>query len=152
MFDTIRARPAAAADLDRLTELFDAYRVFYQQRSDRPRARAFIEARLDQRDAVILLAETEAGAVGFTQLFPSFSSVATGRIWILNDLYVAPQARRGGVAAALLEAARAHALETGAVRLVLETSPDNRAAQALYEKLGWLRDEAWHYRLELTAG
>lgn len=143
-------RRADATDLDPLAELFDAYRVYYDQPSDPARARAFLKQRLERGEAVILLAETGSQVVGFTQLFPSFSSVATARIWVLNDLYVAPEARRRGVAAALLEAARVHALATGAVRLVLETLPGNRPAQRLYEKLGWVRDETWHYRLDLT--
>ncbi len=144
-------RPAVTADLDQLAGLFDAYRVYYEQPSDPARARAFLEQRLERGEAVILVAEIDSRAVGFTQLFPSFTSVGTAPIWILNDLYVAPEARRHGVAQALLEAARVHALETGAVRLVLETLPGNRAAQALYEKLGWIRDQAWHYRLDLGA-
>lgn len=143
-------RQANLNDLDQLTELFDAYRAYYRQPSDPGRARAFLQARFRRQDSVILVAETEGDVVGFTQLYPSFSSVATAPIWILNDLYVDPAARRRGIAAALLEAARAHAVQTGATRLVLETLPENKPAQALYEQRGWVRDGTWHYQLELT--
>lgn len=72
------------------------------------------------------------------------------RLWILNDLFVAPGARRRGVAAALLEEARRLAVETRANGLELATVTDNLPAQSLYEKLGWRRDDAFHrYSLSL---
>ena len=89
-------------------------------------------------------------ALGFVQLYPSFSSVAARRIWILNDLYVVPGARKQGIGRALLDAAAQHGLSTGARRLVLSTATTNRAAQALYESYGFLRDEQFlTYQLEL---
>ncbi len=149
----IAVRPAQAPDLEALVELFDAYRVYYRQPSSRRRVRAFLESRLKRQDSVILIADSGAASpAGFTQLYPSFSSVALARLWILNDLYVDAGARRRGVATALLEAARRHALATGAVRLVLETLPDNAPAQALYRKLGWTRGQTWHFELELSPG
>ena len=92
----------------------------------------------------------EGGPVGFTQLFPSFSSVSLKRLWILNDLFVTPNARRAGVAKALLERARQYALDTRAKALVLSTEVDNKSAQRLYEALGWRRDETFYtYGLEV---
>lgn len=129
--------------------LFDGYRVFYKQASDYEAARLFLGARLAQNDTVIFLAELGGKAVGFTQLFPSFSSVSVKQLWILNDLFVAPEARRGGVARALLERARDYALETQAKGLVLSTEIDNKSAQSLYEALGWRRIDAF-YTYQLT--
>ncbi len=91
---------------------------------------------------MVFVAEGPAGAVGFTQLYPSFSSVSMKRLWVLNDLFVAPEHRRGGVATRLLEAARAHARETGAKGLSLQTATDN-PARRLYESRGWKRDEVF---------
>lgn len=140
---------ADASHLDALVPLFDAYRVFYRQASDPGAARAFLAARLTQQDTVIFLAD-KGGPVGFTQLFPSFSSVSVKRLWILNDLFVSPEARQGGIAKALLERARRHALDTHAKGLVLTTEIDNRSAQKLYEAMGWQRDETFYtYRLEV---
>ena len=94
---------------------------------------------------MILLAEDARGdALGFTQLYPSFSSVAARRIWILNDLYVLPAARGQGVGRAVLEAAKTHALATGAHRLDLSTAHDN-PAQKLYEAAGYTRDNHFHH-------
>lgn len=140
---------ATLDDLEALIPLFDAYRVFYAQPSDSEAARAFLRKRLTRNDTVVFLAQQEGRAVGFTQLFPSFSSVSVKRLWILNDLFVTPEARRGGVARALLERARAHAVESSAKGLVLSTAVDNTHAQRLYEGLGWTRDETF-YTYELT--
>lgn len=130
--------------------LFDAYRVFYEQPSDPARARDFLEQRLHSGDSVIFMALCDNVALGFTQLYPSFSSVATQRIWILNDLFVVPDARGHGVAQALLQHAQQWGQETHAKRLVLTTAIDNVAAQRVYEKLGWQRDTAFrHYELAL---
>ena len=133
----VTVRPATAVDLDALAALFDGYRQFYAQPADRVRARAFVKERLVAGDTVFLVAEAGSALVGFTHLFPSFSSVAARRLWILNDLFVAPDARRQGVAEALMEAAEAHGRATGAARLVLQTAVDNAPAQALYRRLGW---------------
>ncbi|MGY2895803.1 N-acetyltransferase family protein [Deinococcus sp. UYEF24] len=146
-----RVRRAIAADLPLVAPLFDAYRVFCKQPSDLAGAHAFLTERLRLNESVILLAELEDGvAAGFTQLYPAFTSVGIRRLWYLNDMYVAPQARRRGVSTALLEAARQHGLETGAARLVLTTELDNLAAQATYEAHGWKRDERYYtYELPL---
>jgi GNAT superfamily N-acetyltransferase len=143
---------AAVADVDAVAPLFDAYRQFYGQRSDLAAARAFLDERLRREESVIFLAvaDGEPGreALGFTQLYPSFSSVSIRRLWILNDLFVRPGVRRGGVGRRLLERAREWAIETDAKGLTLATAVNNAAARALYESCGWRRDDAFeHYVL-----
>ena len=138
-------RRATADDLDALTALFDAYRVFYKQPSDMAGARAFLAERFAREESVIFLACDEAGAaIGFTQLYPSFTSAGMQRIYILNDLFVAQGARRQGVGTALLDAATSFAREAGAARLALSTAFDNLAAQSVYEAHGWRRDEQFY--------
>src|SRR3546814_18932118 len=102
---TTNIRRASTADLDALVPLFDAYRMFYAQPSDPVRARDFLAERFANNESVVLLAERGASAIGFTQLYPVFSSVRTARTWLLNDLFVIDGARRHGVARALLDAA-----------------------------------------------
>lgn len=146
---------ATLEDLDALTTLFDGYRVFYKQSSDPALARAFIEERLRLDESVIFIARDGGNreALGFTQLYPMFSSVSARRIWVLNDLFVASTARKRGAARALMDRARDFAMEAGALRLILETAEDNRAAQALYESLGYVRESGErHYALELQTG
>jgi GNAT superfamily N-acetyltransferase len=101
---------------------------------------------------VIFLAELDGLAVGFTQLYPSFSSVSMARVWVLNDLFVAQSARRLGVGQALLQAAADHARALDAVRLSLSTAVDNLSAQALYASKGWMRDQKFFvYNLSLQS-
>jgi GNAT superfamily N-acetyltransferase len=147
----LRILRAASKDIDDLVPLFDGYRQFYGQRSDPAAARAFLSRRIERDESVIHLAYTSPReAAGFTQLYPSFSSVSLRPLWILNDLFVRTDVRRGGVGRALLERAREHALETGARGLVLSTGVTNKAAQTLYESCGWKRDdEFFHYYLFL---
>ena len=115
-------------------------------------AREFIRERLERNESILFIAlQNDGTAVGFTQLYPSFSSVSAARIFILNDLYVVPEARRRGVAAALLSASEAHAREAGAIRLSLSTAIDNEAAQTLYASRGWERDSRFHsYNLSIS--
>ena len=149
---------AGMEDIPQVVPLFDAYRQFYKQAPDREGARRFLSARLQEKSSVIFLAFRidENGvrhACGFTQLYPSFSSTTMETIWILNDLFVAPDARRLGVGKALLEHARDFGRKTQAKELTLQTAVDNYTAQALYEAAGWQRDEEFlTYNLYLNNG
>lgn len=135
---------ASPAHLDVLVPLFDSYRVFYRRPSDPASARRFLADRIARRESVIYLAVVDTAAAGFVQLYPSFSSASMQRLWILNDLYVASNARRHGVAQALLARARRLAEETGAKGLTLSTAVDNTPAQRLYESQGWKRDRDFY--------
>lgn len=145
----VQVRPAQLRDLDQAAPLFDAYRQFYRLPPDLAVAHAFLSARLERRESVLLLAESDATLCGFAQLYPSFCSLAAAPILVLYDLFVAPAARRRGVGRALLQASRRHAQACGAVRLELATARGNAPAQALYESEGWLRDEEF-YRYSLA--
>ena len=146
----METRRATLADLAQLVPLFDAYRQFYRQPSDPGRAERFLRERLERDESVIFLATDGVSSLGFVQLYPSFWSVAACRSWILNDLYVAPSARRAGVGRALLERARAHAESSGAGGMSLATQRSNVTAQRLYEGLGWVRDQEFlHYELSV---
>ena len=145
--DTTTISRAGPADLDALALLFDAYRQFYGQPSDVPRARDWLRSRLRVGESVVLLAKRDNAIVGFVQLYPMFSSVRTARTWILNDLYVDAGARRGGVARSLLDAAADFARKDGAAGISLETTQDNAAARALYRAAGWNEDATQWYSL-----
>jgi ribosomal protein S18 acetylase RimI-like enzyme len=144
-------RRAGPQDLDALAALFDAYRRFYGQPADIPRARDWLRTRMRFGESVVFIAERDGIAVGFTQLYPMFSSVRTARTWILNDLFVAESARRGGMAHALLDAAVQHARDDGAVGISLEAARDNTAARALYRAAGWQEDATQWYSVDLPA-
>lgn len=132
---------AAPEDVSRIAPLFTAYRGFYAQRPAEHTDAEFLARRLRIGESVILFATDHAGAVaGFTQLYPTFSSVRCTHDWILNDLFVDQHHRRAGVARLLLRAAREFARFTRAGRLSLKTESDNIPAQRLYESDGWKRD------------
>ena len=137
-----------------MAPLFDAYRQFYGSETDIEGATDFLTERLGNNESVIFLAligeGEQATPVGFTQLYPLFSSTRMKSLWLLNDLFVAPESRRFGVGRTLLEHARDLAMESGAAGLMLETAVDNTPAQALYESLGWVRETKFYtYNLEL---
>jgi len=146
-----RVRQATLLDLEQLSTLFDRYRQFYGRASDVAAAREFLLARFTSKESTLLIAHEDERPVGFTQLYPSFSSVSLARIFILNDLFVSEQARRNGVASALMSAAVKFASTLGAVRLSLSTAITNDAAQALYHSAGWKRDDQFFvYHLAIT--
>ena len=142
----VRTVRAELDDLDALVPLFEGYREFYGQRSDPDGARAFLAERFKRGESVIFLAVVDGAIVGFTQLYPLFSSVSMKRLWLLNDLFVSADARKSGAGRALLERAERWAAETGAKGLTLSTQITNASAQRLYEACGWTRDDEFvHY-------
>lgn len=146
----IAVRQATIFDLDLIVPLFDGYRQFYRRPKDPDLARRFLLERFQHRESIIFLALKEDGeAVGFTQLFPSFSVLSATRIFILNDLFVSLEARRMGVGSMLLDAAARFGRAAGAVRLTLSTEVANQTAQALYEREGWKRQTEF-YSYDLT--
>lgn len=149
---SIIVQQATLEQLDEVAALFDAYREFYGQSSDPEGARGFLLDRFEHMQSVIFIAidQGTGRAIGFTQLYPVFSSISMKRAWILNDLYVQESARGRGAAKLLLEQAKLHGRLTGAKGIELSTAPDNTTAQALYEKFGFERDDAFlHYYLTL---
>jgi ribosomal protein S18 acetylase RimI-like enzyme len=151
----LSVKRAGLEDLDRLVPLFEAYRAFYGQQPDPEGARQFLEDRLRNEESVVFLAtgapaDPEA-AVGFVQLYPLFTSSGMLRVWLLNDLFVAPPHRRSGAARQLMEEAQELAAATGASQLRLATAKDNAAAKALYHSLGYRLDTTFdHYSLAVA--
>ena len=139
---------ATLNELEDVARLFDLYRQFYQQAPDLDKAREFIRERMVAQESVIFVAYQGEGddkvAVGFTQLYPTFSSVSAQRSFTLNDLYVAAEHRKVGAARALMNKAKEHAQLAGAKGLGLSTAIDNVSAQALYDSLGYRRNETFY--------
>ena len=135
---------ATNQDIDQVAELFNDYRIFYGCENQLNLAKQFIAERISQQQSVVFYAKDESGEmVGFTQLYPSFSSVSMASIWILNDLFVANSARKSGVGRALMMRAKDYAIETKTKGLALETAVTNDNAQALYESLGYEKQSGY---------
>ena len=138
-------RLAVIADIEQVAMLFDQYRQFYDQTADIALAKNFIANRLNQNDSVIIVAEnSENKLVGFCQIYPSFCSLAAAKIGILYDLFVDTTNRKTGAGRALMLAAHEYAASNNMVRIDLTTAKNNAKAQALYESLGWARDDVFY--------
>ncbi len=136
---------ADAKDIDALAPLFDAYRIFYKQKSNIEGAKEFLTDRLSNGQSIVLMALWEEKAVGFTQLYTTYSSVSMQPFYILNDLFVSPEHRGKQIGETLLRSAQRLCAANNYKGLSLETALDN-PAQQLYEKLGWKKDtDYFHY-------
>ncbi len=147
----ITVHKATKEDIEELTVLFDLYRIYYHQPSDIGAGKKYLTQRMENGESVVFVAANEKGLVGFTQLYPIFSSVSLQRTWLLNDLYVHATARKQGVAEQLLDAAKQHGIATGSKWLLLQTNNDNFPAQSLYEKTGWKKMSDYFYEYPLPA-
>ncbi len=141
-----RIEAVSSAHLSELLRLYIAYRAFYGEAPEEERAIAFIRDRVMQLSGRYFLAwDDRSRAIGFMHLMPSTNTLAMRPIWLLEDLYVDVAARGQGVATSLLGYAEEFARSSGAERLTLATAHDNLAAQHIYKKLGYVRDEHFFY-------
>lgn len=129
-------------DLVELHQLVEKYRAFYKQ-PENDKTLNFLEERIKNQEAIAFIARIEGDAVGFTLLYPTFSTVSLSNIWLLNDLFVLETARGNGVATELMDVAESAAKQAGATRVFLRTANDNLPAQALYEGRNWVKDEVF---------
>ncbi len=143
---TVIYRQASLADLPALATLFDGYRVYYRQTSDLTLARKFVETRLKSQDSTIFVANKDQNTLlGFVQLYPIFSSVSARSSLLLNDLFVAENARKHGIGKGLMNKATEYGRSKGVCWIMLQTEKTNSGAQSLYESLGYQRDKDCYY-------
>jgi GNAT superfamily N-acetyltransferase len=131
-------RQAVIDDLPQLAALFNLYRIFYRKGSDIEGAKIFLRDRMQLNESVIYIAEENQKLVGFTQLYPQFSSTRMRRSWLLNDLYVLEEYRGRGISKQLIEAAKQLAKETNSAGLLLETEKTNIIGNQLYPSAGFI--------------
>jgi len=139
-------REAVVSDVEKLSQLFDQYRIFYRKTSDLLEAKQFLRARLEKGESKIFVAFNDSQEmVGFVQLYPLFSSTRMKRLWLLNDLFILKNHRRKGYAIALIDAAKNLCKESNACGMFLETEKNNLEGNHLYPKIGFSLDEDHHY-------
>lgn len=132
-------------------ELFDQYRMFYEQESDLSGCYAFIKENIENARSKIFLLYDDGAAVGFSQLYASYCSISMRSFYYLSDLYIDRSCRKKGYARFLMNYLTEHFAKLGAHRLTLETATTNTAAQRLYESLGYQREKVfitYHQMLE----
>jgi ribosomal protein S18 acetylase RimI-like enzyme len=151
MPDMLKVTRAQLADVSRAAPLFAAYREFYGEPYDLEASASFLASRLARDESIVLIARNDDSVpVGFSQIYPAFSSTRLAPIWILNDLYVSEEARGTGAVDALLDTAAALAVEAGATAIELATAHTNLRAQAVYDRSGYEVDtEFKHYEKPL---
>jgi GNAT superfamily N-acetyltransferase len=139
-------RQAVIDDVPALAPLFDAYRVFYGKDTDIEGAARFLKDRLSNRESQIYVAIADNHTmVGFTQLYPLFSSTRMKKLWLLNDLYVDARFRGLGISKLLIDAAKELCMSTNSCGLILETAKSNLIGNHLYPSTGFSLDRDHHY-------
>ena len=132
-------------DIDSVAHLFDLYRQFYRQSSNLEACKSFLKDRFNKAQSVVLLAEIDNDIVGFTQLYPLFSSVRMKPVYLLNDLYTESEHRNKGIGARLINFAKDLAIQRGYAGLSLETEKNNASGNHLYPKLGFELDTSHNF-------
>ncbi|QCX53552.1 GNAT family N-acetyltransferase [Elizabethkingia sp. JS20170427COW] len=145
-------RTATLEDLGSLAMIFEKYRAFYQKPASLEASTLFLKNRIERHESVIYLALKNNKIIGFTQLYPLFSSTRLKRLWLLNDLYVEENYRGKGVATALINKAKQLCLETDACQLSLETSKTNKEGNIVYPKNGFVLDTTENYYFWIPEG
>ena len=138
------------ADVDALLPLLRAYCDFYEVAPSDRELEALVRALIDdpEHEGTQLLARDEAGdAVGFATIYWTWSTTDACQIGVMNDLFVAERGRGRGLAGRLIEACRAECARRGAQRLTWQTAPDNLRAQAVYDRVGGVREQWVDYWL-----
>ncbi len=144
-------RPAAHEDVEAILPLMLAYCEFYEvadpdQDGLRRMAAALIDAPDDQ--AFLLVADQD-GVAGFAACGWKWSSLRAARIVVLEDLFVDPESRGGGIADELIKECAAISKRHGAPVLAWYTQPSNKRAQAVYNRVGGKPEQLIEYELEL---
>ncbi|TAG86138.1 MAG: GNAT family N-acetyltransferase [Bacteroidetes bacterium] len=133
-------------DIEKLAQLFDDYRIFYEKKSDLKQAEIFLSERIQKKESEIFVVETDDNnLVGFVQLYPIFSSTKMKKLWLLNDLFVDKQHRGKGISKQLIEISKELCKQTNACGLVLETAKSNEVGNKLYPQTGFVLDSEHNY-------
>jgi len=145
MENGIQITEATLDHLPKLVVLFETYRIHYGQKADRLGATQFLTARIRKKDSTIYVAVHNKQLVGFTQLYPLFSSVHMGRLFLLNDVFVLPEFRGKTVGRQLIDHCKEFARESNAIGLLLETEKLNFPGNKLYQRTGFKLDNEHNY-------
>ena len=135
--DMIKIRKAKINDLEELVNAFEAYRVWYRKEPNQIEAKQFLKDRIEQQESVIFIATENDKLLGFTQLYPIFSSTRLKRLWLLNDLFVYKNHRGKGISKMLIEKTKEHCRQTNGCAITLETEISNKIGNKLYPATGF---------------
>jgi GNAT superfamily N-acetyltransferase len=144
-----RIEPITDAQFETLLPMIEAYQHFYEVADiETGRNREFFLRFIAPSDDGLLLGAWNGDdLVGYACLYWFFSSTKAAETVLLNDLFVDPSARGGGIGRALIDAALEVARERGAKHLEWNTAPDNHTAQRLYDSTGAGRSTWLNYEI-----
>ena len=146
----INPKMATSDDANIIGEVFDLYRIFYNQVSNVSVAQQYVFERLKKNESTIFFVEENGICLGFTQLYPTFDSVNVRKKIVLYDLFVREEHRRRGIAESLMNTVKEYAFQNNFGSIELSTNKTNLPGQTLYESLGYVRDnEFYSYDLEI---
>ncbi len=150
MSDELQIKIAQPDDFEKIGEVFNLYRQFYEKESNIEACKKYIHERLINNEAQIFYIENEKECMGITQLYTTFDSLELSKKIILYDLYVRSEYRNKGIGRMLMNAAKSFAEKKGVTSIELSTSINNKNAQSLYESLEYQRDtEFYDYYLTI---
>jgi GNAT superfamily N-acetyltransferase len=140
-------------DLRELLPLMRGYCDFYEVAPTDEKLLALSRALLadPERDGVQLLARRGGEAIGFATVYWSWATTIASRIGVMNDLFVASDARGSGAAEQLIGACIDECKRHGAAELTWQTATDNERAQRVYERVGAQRSQWVDYSLSVRA-
>lgn len=139
-------------DLADLLPLLRGYCDFYEVDPPDDQLLAMCRALIadPEREGVQLIArEADGTARGFATVFWTWQTLDAGRIGVMNDLFVHPDARGTGLAPALIEACADRTRAHGGKVLAWETALDNARAQTVYTRVGATASRWLTYELAL---
>ena len=125
-------------EVEAVAAIFDQYRVHYGETADVEQSAHWLRENLGAGRLQAFVAEDRARLVGFATTIQMPASLRLSHFWQVRDLFVLPQHRRHGIGGALLRVVRTAALESGALRLIVQTEEENDPALALYAETGFV--------------
>ena len=144
MSDELQIKIAQPDDFEKIGEVFNLYRQFYEKESNIEACKNYIHERLINNEAQIFYIENEKECMGITQLYTTFDSLELSKKIILYDLFVRSEYRNKGIGRMLMNAAKSFAERKGVTSIELSNSINNKNAQSLYESLDYQRDTEFY--------
>ena len=147
---TLRVRPGEKGDVPVIAELIRGLARFEKLEAEMTMTEAGLETTLfgPRRYAETLIAEDDGKPIGFALFFHNYSTFLGKPGLYLEDLFVLPETRGGGVGKALLQRLAQIAVERHCGRLEWAVLDWNKDAIRFYERLGARPNSDWTtYRL-----
>lgn len=133
---TLKIRDLAPQDKTQWLELWTGYLDFYEKELSEAQTDLSWERLLHAKDGLhAIVAEHDGKLVGLAHYFWTPSTWQQNKDLYLEDLFVSPSVRGGGVGQSLIEALVGICLKSGGSKVHWQTHHTNKTAIALYEKL-----------------